>query len=334
MGVWWDPCLPVHAGSDGQVYRVPLLPLGSAHAMGGRLVGQVVPCSTPSFRLDPWAPSPCPSSLSAGYRQPTGGPSWTFRPRVPRCGFRSAAADIQAGAAAGALSVPGGEALDLVARGGDGAVGDREATSATARPWVSLGGQVLAGTGPAAVNMGGTLYALAVGLDHALWVTRSSDGTRWSGWKVARRPGQRRHLGRPRRAPESRSRSPAGLTMPRGTTLAGRSAASAGLAHPRRQADRRVGRGRRWGGMTWAVSAGHPTTTLASHKRDVACSCGGPGPDSRRTPHGNIKRNLAQGHRCPPLHPRARRLCSPSQRPARPWHGPATFLVSLGTGSH
>jgi hypothetical protein len=34
----------------------------------------------------------------------------------------------------------------------------------------------------AAVNTRGTLYVLAVGLDHALWVTRSTDGTHWSGW--------------------------------------------------------------------------------------------------------------------------------------------------------
>jgi hypothetical protein len=32
------------------------------------------------------------------------------------------------------------------------------------------------------VNAGGTLYVLAVGLDHALWVTRSTDGAHWSGW--------------------------------------------------------------------------------------------------------------------------------------------------------
>jgi hypothetical protein len=86
------------------------------------------------------------------------------------------------GAAAGALSVTGGEALDLVVRGSDGAVWDHEITSATARPWVSLGGQLLTGTGPAAVNVRGTLYVLAVGLDHALWVTRSTDGAHWSGW--------------------------------------------------------------------------------------------------------------------------------------------------------
>jgi hypothetical protein len=104
----------------------------------------------------------------------TGSPLW-----VPLGGRLTS----RPGAAAGALSVPGGEALDLVARGSDGAVWDRESTSAAARPWVSLGGQVLAGTGPAAVNAGGTLFVLAVGLDHALWVTHSTDGAHWSGWR-------------------------------------------------------------------------------------------------------------------------------------------------------
>ena len=33
------------------------------------------------------------------------------------------------------------------------------------------------------MNADGTLYVLAVGLDHALWVTHSTDGTHWSGWR-------------------------------------------------------------------------------------------------------------------------------------------------------
>jgi hypothetical protein len=170
-----------YVGSDGQVYTVPLLPPGSARAMGGRLVGgpgstfippgSVGAHSRPFFLVGRGTDDALWAFMGIGI---TGSPLW-----VPLGGRLTS----RPGAAAGALSVPGGEALDLVARGGDGAVWDRESTSAAARPWVSLGGQVLAGTGPAAVNAGGTLFVLAVGLDHALWVTRSADGAHWSGWR-------------------------------------------------------------------------------------------------------------------------------------------------------
>jgi hypothetical protein len=86
------------------------------------------------------------------------------------------------GVAAGALAVTGGQSTDVVVRGADGAVWDRESTAAL-QPWRSLGGQVLAGTGPAAVNVGGTLYVLAVGTGRAVWVTQTTDGTRWSSWR-------------------------------------------------------------------------------------------------------------------------------------------------------
>jgi len=65
----------------------------------------------------------------------------------------------------------------LVVRGADGAVWDRTST------WRSLGGRVLAGSGPATVKVGATLYVLAVGTDRAVWVTQSTDGTHWSGWR-------------------------------------------------------------------------------------------------------------------------------------------------------
>jgi alpha-galactosidase len=169
-----------YVGSDSQVYRVPLLPLGSARAMGGRLVGgpgstfvppgSVGAHSMPVFLVGRGTDNALWAFMNFST---TGSPLW-----VPLGGRLTS----RPGAAAGALSVTGGEALDLVVRGGDGAVWDLESTSAAARPWVSLGGRVLAGTGPAAVNAGGTLYVLAVGLDHALWVTHSTGGAHWSGW--------------------------------------------------------------------------------------------------------------------------------------------------------
>jgi hypothetical protein len=169
-----------YTGSDGQVYTAPLSPAGSARAMGGRLVGgpgsTFVPPGSVGAHSMPvlLAGRGTDNALWAFMNfSTTGSPLW-----VPLGGRLTS----RPGAAAGALSVTGGEAVDLVARGGDGAIWDRESTSTTARPWVSLGGRALAGTGPAAVNTGGTLYVLAVGLDHALWVTHSTDGARWSGW--------------------------------------------------------------------------------------------------------------------------------------------------------
>jgi hypothetical protein len=93
--------------------------------------------------------------------------------------------------AAGALSVPGGEAIDVVARGDDGLTYLKEfpviAAPAPGAPggWMYLGGpgRTLAGSGPAAVNVGGTLYVLAIGTDGAVWVRHSTDGAHWSGWQ-------------------------------------------------------------------------------------------------------------------------------------------------------
>ena len=47
------------------------------------------------------------------------------------------------GVAAGALHVSGGEAIDVVVRGPDGAVWDLEANATSGRPWHSLGGRTL-----------------------------------------------------------------------------------------------------------------------------------------------------------------------------------------------
>jgi hypothetical protein len=79
--------------------------------------------------------------------------------------------------------VPGGEAIDAVVRGPDGAVWDRELTPAGTKPWRSLGGRTLAGSGPAAVNVGGTLYVLALDTAGTVFVNRSTDGAHWSGWR-------------------------------------------------------------------------------------------------------------------------------------------------------
>src|SRR5262249_19599605 len=50
------------------------------------------------------------------------------------------------------------------------------------KAWRGLGGATLAGSGPAAVNVGGTLYVLALRTDGTVFVNRSTDGAHWSGW--------------------------------------------------------------------------------------------------------------------------------------------------------
>jgi hypothetical protein len=160
-----------YTGTDGHAYAVGLPPSGSAASFGGRLIG---------------GPATTTGTL---FGRGTDNALWQYE------GSSHQAFDVWAslgggltsrpGAAAGALSVRGGQSLDLVVRGTDGAVWDREFNVATVtwRAWMSLGGRVLAGTGPAAVNVGGTLYVLAVGTDHALWVKHSTDGTHWSAWR-------------------------------------------------------------------------------------------------------------------------------------------------------
>ena len=239
-----------YVGSDSQVYMAPLPP-GSARPTGGRLVGG------PGSTFIP------PGAIRSHQRyfflvgRGTDNALWAFDAITPQ-GFPlwvslGGRLTSRPGAAAGALSVPGGEALDLVARGSDGAVWDRESTSTAYRPWVNLGGQVLAGTGPAAVNTGGTLYVLAVGLDHALWVTHSTDGTHWSGWRsLGGRAGS--DIGAATPAPgvargadnaawyNEFAGSTAGVS-PGWHTLGGRLTAG-------------VGAGSAPGGMTWAVTLG------------------------------------------------------------------------------
>jgi len=79
--------------------------------------------------------------------------------------------------------VSGGEALDVVVRGPDGAVWVKQFTQSATGSWRSLGGRTLAGSGPAAVNVGGTLYVLALDTAGTVFVNRSTDGAHWSGWR-------------------------------------------------------------------------------------------------------------------------------------------------------
>jgi len=167
-----------YTGSDSHVYEAPLTSPAGAASFGGHAIGgpglafvpaPVGPAWTNYVRGGDnalWILWSFTSGGSAVWKSLGGG--LTSRP----------------GVAAGALSVSGGEAVDAVVRGSDGAVWDKESqiVANTVSPWRSLGGRVLAGAGPAAVNVGGTLYVLIVGTNGAVWVNHSTDGAHWSGW--------------------------------------------------------------------------------------------------------------------------------------------------------
>ena len=163
-----------YTGSDKHDYEAPLAAPAQATSLSGTLVGGPGLAFSPA-PLGPEVVGPFARSGDNALWWHTGGsPAWislggtlTSRP----------------GATAGALSVTGGEALDLVVRGPGGAVWDRELTHTTDRSWRSLGGGTLAGSGPAAVNVGGTLYVLAIGTTGSVWVNKSTDGAHWSGWR-------------------------------------------------------------------------------------------------------------------------------------------------------
>jgi hypothetical protein len=160
-----------YTGTDSHVYAAGLPLSGPAASLGGRLTSGP---ATTTGTIFGWGP---------------GNALWQYvgsnHQALDQWASLGGRLTSMPGAAAGALSVRGGQSLDVVVRGLNGAVWEREFNVATTtwRGWISLGGHVLSGTGPAAVNVGGTLYVLAAGTDYALWVTHSADGTHWSGWR-------------------------------------------------------------------------------------------------------------------------------------------------------
>ena len=177
-----DPQFPVvfdYTGSDKHDYEAPLTSPAGAVSYGGSLAGgpglAFLPAAAPGGPgyFGPFVRGSDNALYQLGSTS-TGSPKWFLLGGV---------LTSRPGAAAGVLSAPGGAALDVVARGTNGAVWDLESTPTTARPWLSLGGRTLAGSGPAAVNVGGTLYVLAIGTDGSVWVRHSTDGAHWSGWQ-------------------------------------------------------------------------------------------------------------------------------------------------------
>lgn len=160
-----------YTGTDARAYEVALAyGAETSRSLGGQFIGG--PGAAPDFGV---------------FGRGTDNALWQYQGSPGKWSSVGGRLTSRPGVAEGGLLVAAGRSLDVVVRGTDGAVWDREIATASVPPrllpWRSPGGRVLAGTGPAAVNTGGTLYVLAVGTDRAVWVTRTTDGSRWSGWR-------------------------------------------------------------------------------------------------------------------------------------------------------
>jgi hypothetical protein len=172
-----DASVPVvfdYTGSDGHVYEASLAAPTSAVSLGGTVTGG--PALT-------FSPAPLGPELVGPFVHGPQNQAWWYVGGAPAWISLGGGLTSRPGAAAGALSVTGGEALDVVVRGPDGAVWIKQFTHTTETNWTSLGGHTSLGSGPAAVNVGGTLYVLALDTAGTVFVNRSTDGAHWSGWR-------------------------------------------------------------------------------------------------------------------------------------------------------
>ena len=174
-----DSQVPVvfdYTGTDGHDYEASLSSPATAGSLGGTVTGGGGAALT-------FSPPPLGPELVGPFVRGPQNQAWWYVGGSPAWIPLGGTLTSRPGAAAGALSVTGGEALDLVVRGPDGAVYIKQFTHTTETNWTSLGGHVLAGSGPAAVNVGGTLYVLALDGAGRVFVNRSTDGAHWSGWR-------------------------------------------------------------------------------------------------------------------------------------------------------
>ena len=177
-----DPSAPfvfAYTGVDKHAYRASLASPASAESLGGTLVGGLALAFVPASAGGPGWIGP--------YARGGDNALWAFLGFTsggsPRWQSLYGGVTSRPGLAVGLQpSVFGGsvKAVDAVARGNNGAVFDRGAW----RPWGGLGLATPAGSGPAAVNVGGTLYAFALGLDGSVRVnSRPTGDGPWSGWR-------------------------------------------------------------------------------------------------------------------------------------------------------
>lgn len=84
-------------------------------------------------------------------------------------------------------SKPGAADVDattysVFARGSDGAVWERDHSGSAWDSWHSLGGQVLAGTGPAAAYTSNQVWVAVTGTDHGIWYLNLASNIPQNGW--------------------------------------------------------------------------------------------------------------------------------------------------------
>ena len=174
------PFVFAYTGSDKHAYEGPLAAPASAENLGGTLVGgpglAFVPASAGGPRVTgPWVRGV--DNRLWGFKGFASGGS----PRWSDLGSLGGGLTSRPGVTAGILpSVFGGSgpAIDAVTRANNGTVWDWMNFSVPELTglWYVMGGEVLAGSGPAAVNVGGTEYMLAIGTSGSVWVKSRSTG--------------------------------------------------------------------------------------------------------------------------------------------------------------
>jgi len=176
-----DPAAPfifAYTGSDKHAYQAPLTAPASAQSLGGTLVGG--PGLT--FVFAPLGPGvPKPGFFEAYSR----GSNNQLYESNPYYSWQSLGGGLTSRPSAAERTLSTGDwVIDVVVRGYDGSAWLKEIRSRVG--WMYLGGpgRTLAGSGPAAVNVGGTLYVLTLAADGSVWVRHSTDpSTNWSAWQ-------------------------------------------------------------------------------------------------------------------------------------------------------
>jgi hypothetical protein len=160
-----------YTGTDHQLWMVDMSPMSNriAQPAGGRLAGG----PTATFN----------AGWFAAFARGTDNALW-WTPRA-ESGWASLGGVLTSRPAAATVTASGptyGQIM-VMARGADGAVWYKFLLPRGWAPWERLGGQLLAGTAPAIVDVDGSgQFVVVVGTDHALWLNATSDGWRWSGW--------------------------------------------------------------------------------------------------------------------------------------------------------
>jgi hypothetical protein len=174
-----------YAGSDGGVWMHDLAqPGGSPVSLGGRLIGGpgVV-----------WVPAGGLFSAGAFVVFGRGADNalwWMYQTTTGWSRWASLGGGITSKPTAYAAPASAGSsgAVAVYVRGRDGTVWFRALDRVTAsgpawQPWRSIGGRLLAGTGPAAAQTSGGIFVAVVGTDRALWMATSLSGSPGHVWR-------------------------------------------------------------------------------------------------------------------------------------------------------